>query len=123
MRKATGNPNGRPPYSPTEADRATVKHLAAAGTPHEQICICLGIDGIDLVTMYKHFRRELDTSKGQVTAFAMSAVIKGIQAGELDAARLWLRCRAGWKETNDLQVSGPDGGKIPVVISQTEAKF
>jgi len=41
------HPGGRPKYIPTDADRATVRNMAAAGIPHETIASCLGKNGID----------------------------------------------------------------------------
>ena len=112
MRKPTGNPNGRPPYQPTDADRATVKNMVAAGIPCREICECLGQDGIDEETMRKHFRREIHISRNSVSAFAMSVVVNALKAGDMDAAKFWLRCRAGWKETERHEITGADGGPV-----------
>lgn len=119
-RQPTGEPHGRPPYEPTDQDRAIVKNLVAAGTPESRICECLNMSqGIDQETMRKHFVRELTTARQEVTVMAMRGVVARIAAGDLEACRLWLRCRAGWKETQATEVSGPDGAPISGVIHLT----
>jgi hypothetical protein len=89
---------GQPPYEPTPADRATVKNLVVCGYPHEQIAACIGQRGISEPTLRKHFRRELDTSKSEVDAFATMTIIELMKRGNLGAACFYLKCRAGWRE-------------------------
>ena len=60
-------PRGRPKYEPTEADRNTVRSMAATGFTHVAIAKCLGIRGIDEKTLRRHFRRELDTAADKAT--------------------------------------------------------
>jgi hypothetical protein len=93
---------GKPPYQPTSSDRATVQNLAALGATHADIAICLGTKGIDEKTLRKHFRRELDTSLLEVKALAMSRVVAAIRGGEGWAVCFFLKCRAGWRETQTL---------------------
>src|SRR5580658_396792 len=59
---------GNPKYEPTEADRNTVKSMAATGFTHEEIASCLGTAGIDPKTMRKHFRVELATAANKANA-------------------------------------------------------
>jgi hypothetical protein len=55
-------------YVPSEADRNTVRTMAAGGFPHESIARCLGERGIDKKTLYKYFRDDLDTALDKATA-------------------------------------------------------
>ncbi len=96
----------RPQYEPTPADRATVQNLAACGVPHKDICRCLGVDGIDDKTMRLHFKDELETSLTKVKALATSKVVMAMQAGEPWAICFFLKCRAGWREKQDVEISG-----------------
>jgi hypothetical protein len=89
---------GQPAYQPTAADRATVKNLVVCGYPRDQIARCIGSKGISENTLRKHFRRELDTSKSEVDAFATMTIIELMRRGNLGAACFYLKCRAGWKE-------------------------
>ena len=113
---------GQPKYEPTPADRATVQNLAALGATHKDIARCIGHSGISEPTLRKHFRRELDTSLTVVKALAMSQVIAAMKRGEAWAVCFFLKCRAGWKETQGLQHSGPDGGPpaVRVIIEDSD---
>jgi hypothetical protein len=89
---------GQPRYRPTPADRATVKNLVVCGYTHENIAKCIGANGISEPTLRKHFRRELDTSKAEVDAFATMTIIGLMKQGNLGAACFYLKCRGGWRE-------------------------
>jgi hypothetical protein len=99
---------GRPIYEPTPADRATVKNLAAVGVPHAEIAKCIGSYGISEPTLRKHFRRELDVSLNEVKALAMSALVHGLKNGAPWAVCFFLKCRAGWRETSNHEISAPN---------------
>jgi hypothetical protein len=105
---------GRKKFRPTEADMALVKNMAAAGIPEDQIADCIGIRGIDKNTLRKYFKRELQTSRNSVTALAMSQVVKAMSNGEAWACCFWLKCRAGWKETDRHEITGAEGRPIEV---------
>jgi hypothetical protein len=109
---------GRPKYAPTDADRATVRNMSAAGIPHETIASCLGKNGIDDKTMRKHFRRELDISQYLVTGFAMSRLYAAIQAGEAWAVCFWMKCRAGFQETSAHRLVDSVGKDTSPVVLQ-----
>jgi len=108
---------GKPLYQPTQADRATVQNLAAVGVPHAEIARCIGTRGISEPTLRKHFRRELDVSLNEVKALAMSGLVKGLKNGEAWAVCFTLKTRAGWKETQGIQHSGPGGGPSGEILS------
>jgi hypothetical protein len=97
----------RPVYAPTPADRATVKNLAALGVPHAEIAKCVGGYGISEPTLRKHFRRELDISLNEVKALAMSGLVRGLQRGDAWAVCFLLKCKAGWRETSNHEISTP----------------
>lgn len=107
---------GRPRYEPTLADRNTVKNLAAAGVAKDRIAQCIGEYGVDKKTLYKHFRRELDVSKTQVTAMAMSKVVAAMTAGEAWAVCFWLKCREQWTEPQRTVLAGDAKAPIGVGI-------
>ena len=100
-------PGGRPKYKPTEADRNTVRSMAATGFTQEQIATCLGIAGIDPKTLREHFAVELDTAANRANAAVASRAYQMAVAGNPPAATFfWLKCRAGW---NELTVPSSDG--------------
>jgi hypothetical protein len=98
---------GRRVYEPTPADRATVKNLAAVGVPHAEIAKCIGSYGISEPTLRKHFRRELDISLNEVKALAMSGLVHGLKKGDAWAVCFLLKCKAGWRETSNHEISTP----------------
>ncbi len=104
----------RPQYEPTDADRNTVRSMAATGFTHEAIARCLGTDGIDPKTLRLHFRQELDTASPMANAKIANVAYQRAVAGEPWAVCFWLKCRAGWKETNRNEITGADGAPLEV---------
>jgi hypothetical protein len=111
---------GQNKFQPSEADRNTVKTMAAAGFKHENIARCLGEKGISIKTMYKHFRQELDTSADMANAVIANQAYSAAARGEAWAVCFWLKCRAKWRETHAIEHSGPDGTPIDVNVTPTE---
>jgi hypothetical protein len=104
-RKATGKPNGRPAYKPTDDDRKTVSLMCAVGIPHEGIAACIG-DGIDDKTMRRHFAEELKTAKIKANAKIGGSIFNAALAGNMTAATLWAKTQMGWKEKSEIEHSG-----------------
>jgi hypothetical protein len=104
-RKATGKPNGRPSYKPTDDDRKTVSLMCAVGIPHEGIAACIG-DGIDDKTMRRHFAAELKTAKIKANAKIGGSIFNAAMAGNMTAAGLWAKTQMGWKETSVQEHTG-----------------
>jgi hypothetical protein len=97
-------PRGRPKYRPTEADRNTVRSMAATGFTHEAIAKCLGTKGVDEKTLRKHFRTELDTAAERANAAVANRAYQMAVTGDPPAATFfWLKCRARWQETHKLE--------------------
>ena len=105
-RKATGKPNGRPGYKPTEDDRNTVRLMCAVGIPHEGIALCIGDNGIDDKTLRKHFPRELATSKIKAHAKVGGVVFQEAIKGQGWACNLYSKTQMGWKEKNEIEHTG-----------------
>ena len=106
-------------HIPTAQTRATVESMAAYGIPQDEIAATLGIAP---KTLRKAYRDELDTAAtkanarvGQFLYRAASgaAIADGAtQADCIRAAMFWAKTRMGWRETNNLEVAGKDGGPI-----------
>ena len=105
-----------PSYKPTEADRNTVKSMAACGFSEEAIARCIGTKGISCPTLRKHFRQELDTSIDKANAAVGNALFKMATSGECPAATIfWMKTRMRWRETQDLRFvdeAGKDRGMM-----------
>lgn len=106
-------------YEPTAESRAQVEALASFGAPQEDIAKFLGIS---VPTLRKNYRDELDFStikaNAQVGKYLYSlasgaAVKQGAKHADCrTAAIFWLKTRAGWRETNDVNLSINGGGPL-----------
>ena len=114
-------PRGQPKYQPTEADRNTVKSMAATGFTHEQIASCLGAMGIDPKTMRKHFSVELRTAANKANAAVANRAYQMAVAGDPPSATFyWLKCRYRWKETTRVEHTGA-GGRALIPLEAARA--
>lgn len=115
MRKSTAkSPGGRPPHEPTKATRDTVRLHAIVGTRHEMIAQVLQVD---VKTLYKYYRRELDTARDLANAQVGGALFNKALAGDTTAQIFWMKTRARWKEEQIIEHTGPGGSALtPTVI-------
>lgn len=111
---------GRLPYKPTDEQRRTVETMIAAAIREDKIAACLGIDG---KTLRKHFRDQIEKGVTKANTNVAARLYQIATTGEgrhaVTAAIFWLKCRAGWKETSALEVSGPNAG--PITIDPVQA--
>ena len=94
-------------YEPTDEQRRTVRAMAGFGVPQTAIGAHFELDA---KTLRKHFRRELD--RGMVEAnvkVAQSLFTMATSGSNVAAAIFWMKARAGWREKNDLEITGKDG--------------
>lgn len=118
-------PNPKP-HEPTDKTRSEVSALASFGVPQEDIAAYIGISK---PTLAKHYPDELSFSSIKANAtvgkylFSLAsgqALKNGATHGDCKAAAMfWAKTRMGWRETDRLEHSGPDGGAIPVEIKRT----
>ena len=103
-----------PSHKPTEATRAQVDALAGlVGLPQADIAAFLQID---LKTLRKHYRKELDTA----TTKGNAAVAKALFTKATKAMIFWLKARAKWREktveeVNDEALQMPTRVNIRIV--------
>ena len=87
-------------HVPTEKTRAEVSALTSFGIVQDEISTYLDID---LKTLRKHYRRELDTGTTRANAaMAKRLFDAGIKDGSVPAMIFWLKTRARWRETDNL---------------------
>ncbi len=94
---------GRPPFVPTDEDRAVVKLLAACGMSQDRICLRVrGNDGkaISEATLKRHFARELLLAKVEVETIVLTQFMAAIMRGER-----WAICKY-----MDQQMRRPESG-------------
>ena len=104
---------GRKPYTPTAEQRRTVLAMAGFGVPHDDIALVVRCSP---PTLRKWFRHELDVATIEANArVAQTLYQQATQPGNIAASIFWLKARAGWREKQALEVSGP-GGTAPVTV-------
>ena len=94
---------GAPPHEPTKASRDAVRLYAAMGTPQEDIGRLLKID---VKTLYKYYREELDLGLVAANAQIGGALFKKAMGGDTTAMIFWLKTRARWSEKQEIEHSG-----------------
>jgi len=116
---------GRPPFQPTDKDRATVRAMAAYGIPQDEIAAVIGCHD---ETLRIHFRQELDTAapefKGQI--MQRLAAIALDQSGRWDdraiiTALIFLgKTRCGLRETLRHEGGDPERPVTLQIVSGVE---
>lgn len=95
-------------YQPTDDQRRQVLTMTGFGIRHEDICTSLQIDK---KTLYKHFRRELDTGMTEANVrVARALYANAVQHNNVAAQIWWTKTRMGWKDTSVVE----NGGKLEV---------
>ena len=108
---------GRPPYTPTDEHRRTVRALAGFGVPHDDICLVVKCSP---PTLRKWFRHELDVAAIEANArVAQTLFQQATTPGNIAATIFWLKARAGWREKHLVEHSGPEGTPPPGPTSIT----
>lgn len=117
MAKKTKAVMGRPEHVPVEGNRAMVRILVAAGLSQEEIAKHLGINR---KTLSKHYADDIETGWVGKMYDAAQTVFDEMTSKtsdkRLDAAKFFLsrRGRGLWSEQKNVEISGPNGGAIPV---------
>jgi len=90
--------------------------MAACGVTQSEMVKQLARPGekaIDLKTLRKAFREELDRGKTTANSIVARALFKkatGDGPQSVTAAIFWLKTQAGWKETSTTEITGPSLG-------------
>jgi len=112
------NKGGRPQFEPTDEQRRTVRAMVAYGVPLEDIAKVIGVDR---KTLSKHFRQEIDTAAAEANAKVAQSLYKNAVEHNTTAAQIfWLKTKAGWRETQAHEISGPEGGPIEIAGAKSE---
>lgn len=100
-------------FKPSPGERALVANAVGYGITQAEIAAQLKIS---VVTLHKHFRKELDQGKfkldmiaGRNVALLMNSKDERTRS---DMTRFYLARRMGWKETSVTEQTGKDGGPI-----------
>jgi hypothetical protein len=94
----------RKPHEPTEKARGEVRALAGYGVREDEIAVYMEMDP---KTLRKHYRAELDSGHIRANvAVARSLYKQAVDDGNTAAAIFWLKARAGWRDRQELEISG-----------------
>jgi hypothetical protein len=104
-------------YQPTAESRQLVQLHATIGTQQEVIA---DIIGIDAKTLRKHYREELDQSMAKANAQIAGALFNNAKHGDTAAMIVWMKTRAGWRETQNLEHTGPGGAPLSIRVEYTD---
>lgn len=107
-------------HAPTDKTRAEVSALTSFGITQDEISTYLDID---LKTLRKHYRRELDTGTIKANAAMGKRLFDaGIKDGSVPAMIFWLKTRARWKEGEEgtQQNESISNIKIEVISAGTD---
>jgi len=105
-------PCGRKQHAPTDAQRKLVQLHATVGTTQDMIARVIGIDK---KTLRKHYRDELDLSMAIANATIGGALFNKAKGGDTASMTFWLKTRARWRETADVNLTSDDN-PIRIVI-------
>ena len=99
-----------PRYTPTEGQRRVVKTMAAYGIPQDAIAKVVHCSE---PTLRRAYRYELDTAVHEANArVAQCLYQQATTPGNVAASIFWLKARAGWREKQVHEVSGPNGAPL-----------
>jgi len=103
-------PCGRKQHAPTDAERQLVQLHATVGTTQDMIARVIGIDK---KTLRLHYRDELDLSMAKANATIGGALFNKAKGGDTASMTFWLKTRARWRETSDVNLTSEDGSMSP----------
>lgn len=94
---------GRPPFVPTEDDRANVEKLAGLGLSYEQIS-ALVRDGISVPVLMNCFKRELELGKAKAHAKVGGKLFQKAMDGDTASLIWWTKTQMRWAETQKHEI-------------------
>lgn len=81
--------------------------LAGYGLPHVMIARLIGVSE---PTLRKHLSNELKLGEAKATSqVSQNLYNRATKQNDLGAMIFWLKARAGWRETQRVENTGPDG--------------
>lgn len=95
---------GHPTKEVTQQMRTQVQSMTGYGIPQLDIARLMQMD---VKTLRKHFREELDTGMTRANMLMAEALWKnGVRHNNVQAQIWWTKARMGWKDQSQLDVKG-----------------
>lgn len=84
--------------------------MTAIGIPQEDVAKVIGID---VKTLYKYYREELDTAMIKANAAVGGKLYQKCMQGDTASILFWMKTKMGWKETSvqEQQLLDKNGNK------------
>lgn len=98
-------------HEPTDKTKELATSLSGYGVPQPDIARLIGVS---LNTLLAHYREELDLGMAQANAKVGESLYRQAVSGNTTAAIFWLKARCGWREKQEVEVTGKDGGALEV---------
>jgi hypothetical protein len=130
---------GRPRFEPTEEQRRNVEIMTGLGIPQTDICLMVrGPKGkpISLMTLEKHFRKEIDTGAANLRTRVGNFMISVIMGSEPlpgfkpitdekvgSLLELFAAAQLNWRKTVRQEHANADGKPFVYVANKTDAKL
>lgn len=93
----------KPSHRATKERCATVEAMSAYGIPQKEIANCLGID---VKTLRKHYREQLDTATAKANAAIAGKLYKKAMEGDVRSMIFWLKTRGQWSTKVQVEQTG-----------------
>lgn len=93
-------------YKPSDDHKTLAIKMASFGITHEQIAMVLGISAD---TLTKFYGPDLTKARANANMIVGQTLFGMILEKNVTATIFWLKCKAGWAETQKIEMSGPDG--------------
>ena len=106
-----------PPHKPTEKSRNDVRNMAAVGITQEDI---VKVIRVDLKTLRKHYRVELDESLVKANAQVGGALFTKAKNGDTAAMIWWEKTRAG--KSDKTIIGGDPDNPISLILKDIDGQ-
>lgn len=90
-------------HEPTEETKRLVAMLYANGCTQD---VTAAVLEISVPTLWKYYKKELEVGRDERNARVAGALYENAMAGDVRAQMFWMKTQAGWRETNNLHLSG-----------------
>ena len=95
----------------TEQTTDTVRALMIAGLSCARIADVLGISHD---TLERRYADVLRTARDEFTREVVTCLARKIREGDTASILFYLKCRAGWRETSRVELTGADGQPVAI---------
>ena len=105
-----------PGFDPTPAQARTVSVMKGLGMSTKEIGDILLIED-SLLKLY--YKRELSGASPYVNlAVAKVALSMALSGQSADMTKFWLKTQAGWRETNNIELTGANGAPLELTTAK-----